>query len=176
MLKTIGDVVDLIHRMTTSANHRLATHGYTLLGPRVRGSTTKYGLETLPHGRLVVDKIWYYKDRLERVEKGVRLLEVHAPELEGVLGAVSYRQVKEKGLVPGERDGPHGPELYLNMPVTWLISEPYVAVIVGPPADGFEDPALDRVVYTWHPGPPLKPYRPGVNPIDPLTGVKLNGR
>lgn len=164
----VGWVVNLISAM--SQVPALRPHALTLVGPRLRGSTTKHGLEILPSDR-----------RLEEMEVadyvrqgGCRYFDLFAPELQGEVKVVAYQYiapacVKER---VKERVGSHGPELYIDraepeMPVARAHN---VTVILGPPREyeGFPH----GVVYTWHPGSPLAPFD-GKNRQD-WTAVKLH--
>lgn len=170
-MKTIADALKIIQAML--AHPELSGHAQSLLGPRTRGSTTNAGLDKLPLDQEVEEMTG---DLCAEVKKpGCRYFRLYAPELHGVLGAITYQTAVQRHGVNGikSREGPHGPELFIDRPqgsedaneTSWL------TIILGPAGEyGFES----GVVYTWHPGLPLAIYDASQTEIHPLTGVKTH--
>ena len=158
----------VIAQMAASTDPKLAAHGASLQGPRTRGSTTAVGLEAGPDLPLTdVTDVTEPAVRAPGCRYLVALDTKYAYDPR--VGALPYRD-----FVPGEvlrREGPHGPELYLDRPVGELPPTTWITVVVGPPGEypGFPG----GVVYTWHPGRPLAHLRPGDAP-EPMTAVKVH--
>lgn len=172
MLRRIGDVLDLIARMQESSNAELQQHAATLVGPRTRGSTTTHGLDALPRDRRLEDVTLRLTDKV-RIP-GCRYYRCEAGELNPCLGAIAYNVALE--LFPPDkikqRDGAHGPELYLDLDALLEnLRVTDICIILGPPGE-YED-FDDGVIYTWHPGSPLACFKAGEEPHE-LTGVKLH--
>lgn len=148
---TIGDVLRMIKEMKKT----MPEYAETLMGPRTRGSTTLKGLDYLDPHR--VCKL------LEIKENGTHIYTAHAPELDGMCGAGSLKEVIEKGLVDQVRVrvGVHGPELYISNASNQHHPNDDITIITVLDDHG------NRVVATWHPGPPFEP-------LDTNTGVKYD--
>lgn len=172
-LTTYG-VVNLIRRMSTCGSEAIEAQAATLIGPRTRGSTTEKGLDEVANVPLVeVTETLSHKVRRPRC----RYFEAHVPDLGGRIGAVAYAKAMRSvyGIDPNaivRRAGPHGHELVVDRPLQEieLPRTDTLYVILGPRNEypGFPE----GIVYTWHPGEPLRPLTGTENP-SPHTAVKL---
>lgn len=163
-IETIADILSLIRKNVESPNELLAAHSRTLLGPRERGSTTRYGLDHLPKDRKV------YRCKNSCIQEGCLGYKFHAPELEGVILCVTLPEALALSDGVISREGEHGPELVAVNPSRHLHNAASddaetIWVIIGT----YED---EPAVFTWHPGAPLIPYVPD-KMFQLLTAVKL---
>lgn len=166
-MKTIADALALLDSMLQSDDTELAGHARTLVGHRSRGSTTSDGLDELPGSTGLSDDTGTLPDQVKA--PGCRYFTAFALGLNPCVGAITYRTAVEmfgKEAVR-ERQGPHGPELYIDQSEedARLVPVAKITIIVGP----FKDKG--DVIYTWHPGLPLAPLRGA--PCD-YTAVKLH--
>jgi hypothetical protein len=158
-ISSTADVVRLIVAMTASTDDKVSLHARTLLGPRTRGSTTDKGLDEVPAAPLheVTDAL------LTTVRMpGCRYFQGIVPNIGGCRGAVAYKEVDPTTVK--RREGTHGPELYIDCPAADAQMDPtnVVTVVLGPVTEYPEFP--NGIVYTWFPGDPLIPLRPGSEP------------
>ena len=162
-LKTVGDVHDMLDEMVEAGD--LIGHVTTLLGPRTRGSTTEEGLDVLPRNRKL------QVAAPSSLSEGCRCFYCYAPELGGRTGAVPLREALRTGLTVKSRLGDHGEELYIDEDegrywevVARIIgndgseSTDEISIIIGwHGKEGSQRP----VIFTWHPGEPLRPFFSG---------------
>ena len=171
--KNVGDIMNLLHKMSVSKNDKLRKDAEGLFGPRSRGSTTKYGLDHLESSHPIREA---HADE-RRYAKGVDVYVIMAPTLEGKCGAITLDEALKCGWPVAARLGEHGPELYVDGRTKpsrlrhaklctggWIgdmLDEDRIFVLIGP------HKAMPEVIYTWHPGEPL-PY------LDAMTAVKTH--
>lgn len=156
-MKTIKDINDLIQDMLNSDN--LADHAATLLGPRTRGSTSRWALRDLDP-TTPLEKV-----TSDHVDEPLELYCATVPdEFGGVISAMRLEDVLYEGHEVKVKAGEHGYELRA-VPSGRLKRMPTNEVYFVVGWSGGE-----RALYTWHPGPPLGDIRHGVNDD---TGVKI---
>jgi hypothetical protein len=172
----LGMVLACIQEMDNPNHPELEKHAKTLMGPRTRGSTTGLGLHDLhesleltrfnPQSGAIPGCFYYYGQVMlpsradldistEEWNKRCRDLEAR---WDGRLGAISLNSIlnhehghKNANLdIVKLRPGPHGPELYLDLPKGEMPKVNIFTVILGP-----DEHSLGLVVWTWHPGMPL---------------------
>lgn len=158
LLRTIRG---MIYEMVRSKDKELSEHGSSLLGPRRRGSTTEGALECFD-GELEFTE--FFSDA---VSKGCRCFVKYIAAARGRLKAITLRTALDEGMEVHTREGAHGPELFVDVPPEECkgLSCNSIYVILG-------DHEGEEVVYTWHPGPPLKTYDKWTLTAD--TAVKLH--
>lgn len=174
-MKTIFDVLLLIHQMRTCSIEELQKHAQTLIGRRTRGSITDFGVDHLPADRKLVE--FTHCILPEVTIPGCRYFSLYASELNPVALAIPYREVREIDRDDiKRRPSPHEPkedELYFDRPLAEVAGEPtdYLTIILGPPGGypGF----TNGVIWTWHPGMPLATLPKGEAPNE-YTAVKLH--
>ena len=176
-LKTVGDVHDMLDEMVEAGD--LIGHVTTLLGPRTRGSTTEEGLDVLPRNRKL------QVAAPSSLSEGCRCFYCYAPELGGRTGAVPLGEALRTGLTVKARLGDHGEELYIDEDegrywevVARIIgndgseSTDKISIIIGWHG---EEGSQRPVIFTWHPGEPLRPFKQGwVRELHEDTAVKTH--
>ena len=194
-LKTVGDVHDMLDEMVEAGD--LIGHVTTLLGPRTRGSTTEEGLDVLPRNRKL------QVAAPSSLSEGCRCFYCYAPELGGRTGAVPLGEALRTGLTVKARLGDHGEELYIDEDEgrywevvaeiigtddTYISDFPYsasvcnrndgsestdkISIIIGWHG---EEGSQRPVIFTWHPGEPLRPFKQGwVRELHEDTAVKTH--
>jgi len=174
-MQTLGEVVALIRAMAKSENEVLAKHGASLLGKRTCGSTTDVGLEDVDGETPIYDStpsVTMYG----AAQPGCLYLHFLAPGIGGQLVAEPYCLVKRERpqLEIKRREGVHGPELYIDVPLenNNLPKVAFGTIVLGPENEYPEFP--NGVIYTWHPGWPMKSLRSIDEKPTDFTAVKLH--
>lgn len=159
-MKTVGDIVDLIHLNLNSKDPELAAHAATLRGPRTHGTTTRIGLEKVSPYIYV-----HLCDAHPAVEDGCDLYRFRF-DMGAETGAIRLAVTLAAGMTVEIVEGLHGKELQgPREHDLWKVRSPYLTeiyIIVG-------ERKGERAVFTWHPDHPLKPFK-GL--LDPHVAVK----
>jgi hypothetical protein len=118
-----------------------------LQGPRVRGSTSEKGIDSLDPSTPAVE----FTPAVGAVPVA-RYFRVETPDIGGRLGAVSLNDL-DPSLLPllrGRDIENHGRELFVDIDPSEAVlpAVDFVTVILGPDAEG------DTVWWTWFPGAP----------------------